>query len=104
MLAATGLDDWAREKALPSEEEIARVKHLIARVEDDLDQLTDTERHELEEAITLVRRSRRVVSLGMPHVRQPSPDLRLERPRPRKPRESCRHAAPSSTGTVTSSA
>lgn len=80
VLAASGLDDWAREKALPSEEEIARVKHLIARVEDDLDQLTDAERHELEEAITLVRRSRRVVSLGMPHVRQPSPDLRLERP------------------------
>lgn len=80
VLAATGLDDWAREKALPSEEEITRVKHLIARVGDDLDRLTDTERNELEEAITLVRRSRRVVPLGMPHVRQPAPTLRLERP------------------------
>ncbi|MGP8304020.1 hypothetical protein ACTPOK_40135 [Streptomyces inhibens] len=57
VLAATGLDERAREKALPSEQEIARMKHVIARVEDDLDQLTVTERHELEEAITLVRRT-----------------------------------------------
>ncbi|MEW5655919.1 site-specific integrase [Streptomyces cinereoruber] len=80
VLAATGLDDWARERAIPSEEEISRIKNLIDRAETNLEQLSPTERAELDEAITLVRRGRRTVHLGMPGVRKPSPDLRLERP------------------------
>ncbi|MFI9829690.1 tyrosine-type recombinase/integrase [Streptomyces sp. NPDC051913] len=80
VLSATGLDEWAREKAIPSEQEIERIKNLISRAEDHLDHLSEAERSELEEAIALVRRGRRAVPLGMPQVRPPTSDLRLERP------------------------
>ncbi len=79
VLAATELDDWARTQALPSEEEIRRIRALIGQAEAHLGQLTDDERSGLEEAARLVRRGRQAVSLGMPQVRQPAPDLRLER-------------------------
>ncbi|MFE2159099.1 hypothetical protein ACFW9M_14960 [Streptomyces lydicus] len=72
-------DDWAKTEALPSDEEITRVRRLIERVRHDLDDLTDEDRAQIQEAITLVRRSRQVVSLGMPRIRQPLPDLRPER-------------------------
>jgi hypothetical protein len=52
VLAATELDDWARTQALPSEEKIRRIRTLIGQAE---------------------------AHLGMPQVRQPAPDLRLER-------------------------
>ena len=52
VLAATELDDWARTQALPSEEKIRRIRALIGQAE---------------------------AHLGMPQVRQPAPDLRLER-------------------------
>jgi hypothetical protein len=39
---------------------------------------TDEDRAQIREAVALVRRSRGV-SLGMPRVRQPLPDLRPER-------------------------
>jgi site-specific recombinase XerD len=79
VLAATELDDWARTQALPSEEEIRRIRALIDQAEAHLGQLTDDERAGLQEAARLVRRGRQAVSLGMPRVRQPAPDLRLER-------------------------
>jgi hypothetical protein len=80
VLAATDLDDWAKTEAIPSEEEIRRVKDLIHRVNHHLDELTAQERAEVEEAIAVLRRTRQVVRLGMPGVRTPAPDLRLERP------------------------
>ena len=79
VLAASELEDWARAEALPSEEEIRRIQALIRQSEAHLGQLTEDERAGLQEAARLVRRSRQVVSLGMPRVRQPAPDLRLER-------------------------
>jgi integrase len=79
VLAATDIEDWARREALPSDEEIARIKALIHRAEQHLDQLTPEERADLHEATKLVRRSRQIVSLGMPGIRQSTPDLRLER-------------------------
>ncbi len=73
-------DDWATTEALPSDEEITRVRRLIRRVRDDLEDLTDEDRTQIQEAIKLVRRSRGAVSLGMPHVRRPLLDIRPERP------------------------
>ena len=79
VLAAPDLDEWAKAEALPSQEEIRRVKDLIHRVKQHLDDLTDDERAEIEQATTVVRRTRQLASLGMPRVRAPQPDLRLER-------------------------
>ena len=79
VLAATELDDWARTQAMPSEEEIRRIRALIGQAEARLGQLTEDERAGLQEAARLVRRGRQAVSLGMPQVRQPVPDPRLER-------------------------
>lgn len=66
-----GADDWARADATPAEEEISRIRHLIRRVKAGLDELTATERAEIDEAVTIVRRHRASV-LGMPTVRPPT--------------------------------
>jgi integrase len=76
--AATDVDDWARAEATPSDEEIARIRRLINRIKGDLDQLTATERAEVEQAVATVRRHRTVM-LGTPRVRQPLPDIHPER-------------------------
>ncbi|WP_371663023.1 hypothetical protein [Streptomyces sp. NBC_00280] len=52
--------------------------HGGERVRYDLDELTDEDRAQIREAVALVRRSLGV-SMGMPRVRQPLPDLRPER-------------------------
>ena len=67
--AATELDDWAREQALPSETEITRLRQLIRRVEHDLDALDDNDRAQIEEAVRIVRHTRRTVHLGLPTIR-----------------------------------
>jgi integrase len=71
VLAATGIDDWARAEAMPSEEEITRIRRLIAKITGDLDQLTPAERAQADEAITVVRRHRAVM-IGMPRTRPPA--------------------------------
>jgi hypothetical protein len=38
--AAVELEEWARAEAMPSEEEIGRIRALIGRVETDLEQLS----------------------------------------------------------------
>ena len=74
--AAVNADEWARAEAVPSDNEITRVRRLIERHEADLDDLTGDERGQIEEAVAIVRRSRsRITSLGMPKVRQPLPDI-----------------------------
>lgn len=45
----------------------------------DLEDLTEEDRIQIKEAVTMVRRTRRVVSLGLPRVGPPQ-DLRPERP------------------------
>jgi hypothetical protein len=75
LMSAFEADDWARSEAMPSEEEIGRVRRLINRVKADLDDLSEEERAQIEEAVALVRRSRPVM-LGMPRVGQPLPDVR----------------------------
>lgn len=73
------IDEWARAEAMPSEEEIGRIRRLITRIRDGLDDLTADERQHIESAVAVVRRHR-TVSLGMPRVRQALPDIRPERP------------------------
>lgn len=75
----TEADEWARAEATPSEEEISRVRGLIRRVTEEVDQLTEAERAEIQQAAAMVRKTRRGF-LGMPRVPQPLPDLRPERP------------------------
>lgn len=78
--AAVDADEWARTEAMPSESEITRVRRLIERMKNDLDDLTADERAEIDDAVATVRRSRtRITHLGMPKVRQPLPDIHAER-------------------------
>ncbi|MET7685775.1 hypothetical protein [Streptomyces sp. NPDC005423] len=72
-------DDWARAEAAPSDAEITRIRRLIQRVTEDVDQLTEDERAEIQKAAAVVRQTRQNF-LGMPRIRQPLPDLRPERP------------------------
>ncbi|MEU9110079.1 hypothetical protein AB0D54_38295 [Streptomyces xanthophaeus] len=56
-MSAFEADEWARTQAMHSNEEISRVRLLIDRVTTDLDQLADEDRAQIEQAVTLVRRS-----------------------------------------------
>jgi integrase len=78
VLAAAEVDQWARAEATPSQEEISRIRRLIARVENGLDDLTAAEREQISQAVDIVRRHR-TVALGMPRLRQALPDIRPER-------------------------
>lgn len=79
VLAATGIDEWARTEAMPSEDEITRVRRLIARIHAGLGDLTADERTHIDTAVATVR-GHRTVMIGMPRIRQVTPDLRPERP------------------------
>jgi hypothetical protein len=74
----TTADEWAKVEAMPSQQEIDRVRRLIRSIKQDLDALTEAEHTQIREAITVVRRTRQVV-LGIPGIRRPLPDLRPER-------------------------
>lgn len=78
LMSAFEADDWARAQAMPSDEEIGRVRRLIDRVRTDLDTLTPEDRAHIDQAVALVRRSRTVM-LGMPRIHQPLPDVRPSR-------------------------
>ena len=70
----TGIDEWARADATPTEQEITRIRHLITRVNGDITQLSDTERAHIDEAVAVIRRHRSVsVPLGMPQARGTAP-------------------------------
>jgi len=73
-----GLDEWARADAMPSDEEITRIRRLINRIKTTLDDLTPQERAEVGQAVAAVRRHR-AISLGMPRIRQPLPVIGTER-------------------------
>ncbi|WP_328741409.1 hypothetical protein OG436_00105 [Streptomyces caniferus] len=77
-MSAFEADDWARTQAMPTDEEIRRLRRLIDRVTADLDDLTTEDRAQIEQAVTLARRGR-TVHLGMPRVGQPLPDVRPPR-------------------------
>jgi integrase len=76
LLAALDADDWAKAEAMPSNEEIRRLRRLIDRVRQDVDGLTAQDRAQIEQAVAIVRRGRAIL-LGVPRVR-PLTDLRAE--------------------------
>lgn len=78
VLAATDIDNWARTEAMPSRQEISRVRRLITRIQTGLDDLTPEARSQLQDAVVTIRRHR-TVTLGMPRIRQTLPDLHPER-------------------------
>ena len=69
VLAATDLQDWAKDRAAPREEEIGQLRDLIRRIEADLHDLTEQDQAMIAEAVSVIRKTRQVVSLGMPAVR-----------------------------------
>lgn len=71
--SATELDDWARTEAMPSDDEIQRIRQLIRRIQDDLAQLDHTDQQHIRQAVDAVRNARRSVHLGMPTISTPSP-------------------------------
>jgi integrase len=78
--SAIELDDWARTEAMPSDEEIQRIRQLIRRVEDDLAQLDHTDQQRIRQAVDVVRAARQSVHLGMPTIPPPAPDPSLGAP------------------------
>lgn len=64
--AARDLDDWAKDKVDPADEEIEAVARLVDKLEADATSLTEDDRALLERAVQLVRAARRNVDLGMP--------------------------------------
>jgi integrase len=72
------LDEWAKAEAMPSDEEITRLRQLIRRAEHDLGQLDEADRRQITQAVEVVRATRRTVHLGMPGIRPPLPDLLRE--------------------------
>ena len=79
MAAAFNADEWAITEAMPSDEEIRRVRRLITRVSEDLGDLGDEDKTQILDAVAVVRRHRQnVVGLGLPAVRQPLPSIRTE--------------------------
>ena len=78
--AVPELEDWARNAAIPAAEEIAAVRRIIDRCEQLLADLTDDQRADTEQAITVLRRSRAQLATSVPVrflgvVGQPSPTL-----------------------------
>ena len=78
VLSAADVEEWARAEATPSQEEITRIRRLINRIENGMDELTAGDREQIGQAIAIVRRHR-TVTLGMPRLRQALPDVRPER-------------------------
>ena len=76
--SAHDLEDWAKAEAMPSDEEITRLRQLIRRAEHDLDQLGEADRRQITQAVEVVRATRRTVHLGIPGIRPPLPDLLRE--------------------------
>lgn len=70
--AADDLEEWARSKISPRDEEIAKLRALIRRIEADLDQLSDEDRAQISDAVSVIRKTRQVVNLGMPTSAPPS--------------------------------
>ncbi|MGH3245956.1 MAG: tyrosine-type recombinase/integrase [Trebonia sp.] len=68
LAAMTGVDDWARAAAAPSEEEITRIRRLIAQIEGDITQISPADRAGIDVAVAVIRKHR-AVNLGMPAIR-----------------------------------
>ena len=74
---STEFDEWARADATPAEEEIRRVRHLVNRIKGGIAHLDASQRAQIDDAVTVIRRHR-AVHLGMPAVRTVLPSPRTE--------------------------
>jgi DNA-binding MurR/RpiR family transcriptional regulator len=72
--ASTDMTPWARAQATPPDEQVSQVRELIRRIEADLDSLNDTDRAQIQQAVTAIRAARQTVSLGMPATRPAAGD------------------------------
>lgn len=70
--AATGLQEWARAQLTPRDEEITQLRELIRRIEADIGDLSEQDQARIAEAITVIRKTRQVVNLGMPATQPPA--------------------------------
>lgn len=61
-----GLEDWARQAALPSEEEIERVRYLIRRIRETIGELPPEERAELAALLQAERTNRSAILERLP--------------------------------------
>jgi hypothetical protein len=78
--ASPGLEEWARNAAIPSAEEVAAVRAVVDRCEGLLEDLGSEERAEVDEAIGVLHRARAQLATSVPVrflglVRHPSPTL-----------------------------
>jgi hypothetical protein len=78
LLAATEIDEWAKREAMPSEEEITRIRHLINQVASGLDGLSAEERSQVDRAIATIR-AQRGVMIGMSGTRRSLSEVRMGR-------------------------
>lgn len=67
--AATDIEDWAKDKVTPADEEITAISELIQQLEHGSTRLSDADRELLDRAVRLVRDARRQVDLGLPTSR-----------------------------------
>ena len=67
--AATDLQDWAKDQLTPREEEISQLRDLIRRIEADVGGLTEQDQALIADAVSVIRKTRQLVNLGMPGVR-----------------------------------
>lgn len=80
MRSGFAADSWAMAEAMPSDEEITRIRGLISRINADIDDLSPSDQAQIAESVAIVRRARnQVVALGTPRIRQPVADLRPDR-------------------------
>lgn len=69
MHVTTELRDWAKARLAPREEEISQSRELILRIEADVENLTEQDQALIADAVTVIRKTRQVVNLGMPSIR-----------------------------------
>lgn len=62
----SALEPWARDSAMPSTEEIDRVRHLIRRCETELESLTEEERGEINAYVAQIRTARAGTTQAVP--------------------------------------
>lgn len=66
LASAAELEPWAKQSAMPSSEEIDRVRHLIRRCETELQSLAEDERAEIERCVAVVRTARAGATQAVP--------------------------------------
>ena len=61
-----GLESWARQAAMPAQEEIDRVRYLIGRIRETLGELPAQERAELQQLLAAERTNRSTILERLP--------------------------------------